>query len=214
MRRFVSSLRVFHHESMRIRRASFLILVATVVLTSCGSNARNEATPPTTSPATTTTTIDIRSRQVPEHPDVAYVEAVLKELFRIRGDIRRDVFATQSYSTITEQRIEDIYDERQAVGARRIWTNASTKTHPEALPVPGNEVARNIEILDSQLGCVVFAADNDNSAVLQTPNPTNPRLIMEIRSFPTDNRTNPTAWKWTYEAEFNANKKANYTCAE
>lgn len=212
--RFVSSEALLHHEFMRFRRTLVPFLAATFLLASCGSDSKDEAAEPVVEQTTTTTTIDIRSRQVPENPDVAYVTAVVNQLFRIRGDIRRDVYATQSYSKASEDRIVDIYTDDQAVNARRVWSAASTKPHPESDPVPGNEKLLNVAIIDSKPGCLVLTADNDNSAVLKTPTTPMPKFVVELHLRPTDNRTNPTPWKIAAETNYDESKKAGYICVE
>jgi hypothetical protein len=196
-------------------RKFLIVVLAAVVLAGCGSSEKTEDVEgPLPEQTTTSTTIDIRSRNVPEHPDVAYVSAVLKELEHVRGDIRRDVFATHSMSQATYDRIDDIYDQRQGDIAKKIWSEASMKDHPDAQAIPGDEKLENIDVLDSKNGCVVLAAVNDNSAVVRNPPTPRPKFVFEIRVLGLNNRDNPTPWKLTYESEYDASKLAGYTCDE
>jgi hypothetical protein len=198
-----------------LRQFPVLLFAMTLLLAACGSDGQSttgEAIDTTAEP--TTTTIDIRSRQVPDHPDVAYVMAVQKSLDHVIGDVRRDVYGTQSMSQMTYDRLDDVYDEHQGEIAKKIWSKASMEPLDDVVMPPGDGKMSNFEILDSRPGCVVFAADTDNSSILKEPTRPMPRFVLEIRTYPGDHRSNLTPWKYDFEATYDPAKRVGYTCDE
>jgi hypothetical protein len=211
MRRFVTFPGLFHHEFMRIRRALLPLLAAVLLLAACGSDSGDEPVEPAVVESTSTT-IDIRSRAIPDNPDVAYVTAVLTELERVRGDIRRDVYATHSVSSATLQRLSDIYGPEQRIVAERIWTAASIKDHPDQKPVPPDSVIRVDEILDSSPECLVVKATDDSSGLFLTPKTELTTVVFFLKQYDGDNRSNPTPWKYEVENKFRPERIAEYKC--
>lgn len=201
-----------------MRRLTTLLVLASIALSACGAN---EATPKSgddslaISNPLPTTTVDGKPKidDVPEHPDAKYVEEVMSKVWAIRGDIRRDVWGTQSMSHDTYNRIADMYDERQGEIAAKIWSKASMEPHPGAREPLGNERLENIEVLDSHKGCAMFSAANDTSQIITTPQPDpKPVFLFEIRTFEGSHRTNPTPWKITYEGDFDPSQRTEYRC--
>jgi hypothetical protein len=199
---------------MRLGRKFWTAAVAVMVLSGCGDGGRDEAADSLSDPATTapTTTIDIRSRQVPDHPDVAYVEAVVKHLEAVRGDVRREVYATQSMSQATYDRLADIYNGEQLDISQKIWSKASMEEHPDAIVHPGDARYLNFEILDTRPGCVVYIAESDNSTIMKSPTLPFPKFVFEIRTFEGDHRSNETPWKYEHENSFRPERLEGYKC--
>lgn len=201
---------------MQFRRAIPILLTAIFLLSSCGSKNGEISTSATNTEVAPTTTasppIDVRSRAIPEHPDATYINAVLVELERVRGDVRREVWATQSMSQATYDRIDDIYDQRQGDIAKRIWSTASMTEDPLRRTLPGDDVATVKQIFDTRRGCAVFSIESDNSAASDPPTRPNPVFVLEIRYYEGDNRSNPTPWKYDYEASYKEENLYRYTC--
>jgi hypothetical protein len=75
--------------------------------------------------SSTSSTAPPATTLVPANPDVAYFNDVLAKLNKVRGDVRRDVYATQSLSELSRQRLRDVYTDHQLPVAMKIWSDAS-----------------------------------------------------------------------------------------
>jgi hypothetical protein len=128
--------------------------------------------------------------------NASYMTGVLAAIEHVRGDVRRDVYATQGFSTQSRDRLGDIYDGRLLDDEITIFSESSAQSHPDAKADPGDEVQRVERVVAATRSCVVVqTTDNTNAEFVTTTTIPGPPHVIALVAAPGNNGDNPTPWK-------------------
>lgn len=157
-------------------------------LSGCGSKSSAD-------PTTTTSSTTIDPTVVPATITPQYLDGVLVVIEHVRGDVRREVYSTQSFPLDARQKLADIYADPDLPDQLQIWSDSSMKSHPEARANPGDEVLTVNSIDQVTNDCIIFHATDDNSAVVRNPLPPTPGWAYALLKVNGNNGPNTTHWK-------------------
>ncbi|MGH9155461.1 MAG: hypothetical protein ACRD1K_06440 [Acidimicrobiales bacterium] len=155
--------------------------------------------PPTVSTGATTT-VPVDPFAIPEVIDAAYVNRVLAALYKIDGDLHREVLASGGVEVEVIQRLTSIYGEPQ----RNLELNALPsvlRDDPAIFRVPpGDRRVTVISIVTARSDCIITLADLSYAEVLYTATTIGQQefFMVVLRSRSTDGNAlkdfNPTPW--------------------
>lgn len=175
------------------------LVVAMVVLVSCGGSqvASPARTDPTIARATTTTD----PFDPPAVIDEAYINRVLAELARIEGDAVRDLVATRSFSPEFLAVIRSLYlDEFFFEGKIEDLASEFADDFIGFRPVPGDRSVRVTEIISARPDCIFVEVLRDSSPLAGKVIPTTINWIALVR-VPAERdlaRRNSTGWGYEF----------------
>jgi hypothetical protein len=177
------------------KRGFICLAVMAVVLSACGSSPGAISRPPDPQPADSTPITAADPYAIPANIDAAYINRVMRALEDVRGQVRRDVYKSQSVSQLDYNKFDDIYDGQYLVGERQLLGSDSEVTHPEAKPNPGDEIYSVTKIRAARSDCIAFEAMDDLNPVNVTPTASVGPKIVVLWPVKATKGFNPTPWK-------------------
>jgi len=165
---------------------------ATTVTTTSTVEPRIEATT-TAAPAPTTVTTSVSSFEVPAVIDLAYVQRVLKTLYRLDGDASRRAYAMKAVDLEVVKRLEAIFGGQTLAEAKRVLAENALERFVLFADPPGDAIVRAVDIIQATPSCMVVRADLEYGPLFKEPRPLQPQAIIQLRRadvLP----FNPTGW--------------------
>jgi hypothetical protein len=193
------------------KRGFICLAVMAVVLSACGSSTGAISRPPDPQPADSTPITAADPYAIPATIDAAYINRVMKALEDVRGQVRRDVYKSQSFSQVDYNKLDDIYDGEELSAQRKSYSDASEVSHPEAKSNPGDEIYTVSKIRAARSDCIAFEAIDDTNAVDTTPEPPIGPKIVVLWPEKAAYGFNPTPWKIEMD-ELVSTEVAPYEC--
>jgi ABC-type transporter Mla MlaB component len=134
-----------------------------------GGEAAPERTTTTAEPAVTTTTEPEDPWAVPEEIDEAYVQRVLEELYRLQGDLTREVIAEGAVTANAVSGFQTIYGASMAVVQINGLLEAGHSGFVGFRANPGNTRVEVADIINADRECIAVLVHLDFSEVAVDP---------------------------------------------
>lgn len=169
---------------------SRLLALSLVLLAGCQTSGDDppvpEVTPPpaaTTSTVEQTTTTSATSFEVPAVIDLAYVQRVLTELYRLEGEAVRHAYATKAPDAELEQRLTALLGGDALEEARAVLSEHAGEGFVRFADPPGDPVVRAVAIIQATPTCMVIRADLDFRPFFKARVDRRPQATLELRRF-------------------------------
>jgi len=184
------------------------LLLIVLVTTGCGARSGRATTTATTTtstvpprievtttaaPAPTTVATSASSFAVPAVIDLAYVQRVLKTIYRLDGDASRRAYAMKAVDLEVVERLEAIFGGPRLTEAKRVLAENAVERFILFADPPGDAIVRAVEIIQATPTCMVIRADLEYGPLFKEPRPPQPQAIIQLRRadvLP----FNPTGW--------------------
>lgn len=136
---------------------------------------------------------------IPEVIDAAYVNRVLEALYRIDGEVTREVLASGDVQPNVIEKISDIYRDPQLTRELQALPALLEGDRSRFRNPPGDRQVFVTSVVEVASDCIVALVESDFSAVVAIPPPKDPNVVGVVTLAPASTRadgggSNPTPW--------------------
>ncbi len=149
------------------------------------------STSSTTEPATTTSTS--LGFDKPATIDVAYVQRVLDEIYRLEGDAARHLYANKVPDAEFNERLEAIFGDPELSDAKTSFGRDAAERLSNFTEPPGDPIVKVLSIVDSAPDCIVAQATLNFTALYKRTAPASPTVLIQLLAGSVE-PLNPVPW--------------------
>lgn len=140
--------------------------------------------PPPTPTSSTTETSTTPSTSLgfdkPATVDVAYVQRVVDEIYRLEGDAARHLYANKVPDAEFNDRLEAIFGDPELSDAKTSFGRDAAQGLSNFAEPPGDPSVKVLSILDSTPDCIVVRATLNFTALYKRTAPASPTVLIQL----------------------------------